>query len=66
MGLLSPSVLRFYVYNPARGTITIDAKSEGMDSHNKFYIPSDFGITIWMSSTDNGYPWEIKKEMFKQ
>ena len=24
------------IYHPARGTITIEAKSEGMDSHNKF------------------------------
>ena len=28
-------------YYPARGTITIEAKSEGMGSHNKFHIPSD-------------------------
>ena len=32
------------LYHPARGTITIEAKSEGMDEHNTFYIPSDFGI----------------------
>ena len=31
------------VYQPARGSITIEAKSEGMDEHSKFYIPSDFG-----------------------
>ena len=46
------------LYHPARGTITIEAKPEGMESHNKFYIPSDFGIMTWMSSTENDYPWE--------
>ena len=29
-----------------------------MDEHNKFHIPSDFGIMTWMSSTDSGYPWQ--------
>ena len=47
------------LYHPAaRGTITIEAKSEGMGEHNKLYIPSDFGITPWMSSTDSDYPWK--------
>ena len=46
------------LYHLARGTITIEAKSEGMGSHNKFYIPSDFGIMTWMSSTENDYPWK--------
>ena len=46
------------LYHPARGSITIEAKSEGMGSHNKFYIPSDFGIMTWMSSTGNDYPWK--------
>ena len=46
------------LYHPARGTITIEAKSEGMDSHDKFDIPSDFGIMTWMSSTENDYPWK--------
>ena len=46
------------LYHPARGTITIEAKSEGMGSHNKFYIPSDFKIMTWMSSTDSDYPWK--------
>ena len=32
-----------------------------MGSHNKFYIPSDFGITTWMSSTDSDYPWRGKQ-----
>ena len=45
------------LYHSARGTITIEAKSEGMDEHNKFYVPSDFGIMTWMSSTDSDYPW---------
>ena len=44
------------VYHPARGTITIEAKPEGMHSHNKFYIPGDFGIMTWMSSTGSDYP----------
>ena len=46
------------LYHPARGTITIEAKSEGMGSHNIFYIPCDFGIMIWMSGTDSDYPWK--------
>ena len=46
------------LYHPARGTITIEAKPEGMDSHNKFHVPSDFGIMAWMSSTDSDYPWK--------
>ena len=47
------------LYHSARGTITIEAKSEGMDKHNKFYISTDFGIMAWMSSTDSDYPWQI-------
>ena len=46
------------LYHPARGTITIEAKSEGMCSHKELYIPSDFGIVAWMSSTDSDYPWK--------
>ena len=46
------------LYHPARGTITIEAKSEGMGSHNKIYIPSDFGIMTWMGSTGSDYPWK--------
>ena len=49
------------LYQPARGTTTIEAKTEGMGSHNKFHIPSDFGITAWMSSTDSGYPWRDRQ-----
>ena len=61
MALLLHSILKSYVYHSARGTITIEAKSEGMDEHNKFYIPSDFGITTWMSSTDSDYPWKDRQ-----
>ena len=42
------------LYHSARGSITIEAKSENMDSHDKFYIPSDFGIMTWPSNT---HPW---------
>ena len=35
------------VYHPARGTISIQANSEGMDSHNQFYTHSGFGIMTW-------------------
>ena len=48
------------LYHSARGIITIEAKAEGMDEHNKFYIPSDVGIMTWVSSTDNDYPWTNK------
>ena len=56
MGLLSHSVE--VLYHHARGTITIETKSEGMGSHNKFCIPSDLGIMTWMGSTDSDYPWK--------
>ena len=46
------------LYHTARGTITIQSKDEGTDSHNEFYISSDFGIVTWMSSTNNDYPWK--------
>ena len=42
------------LYHSARGSITIEAKPEYMDSHGKFYIPSDFGIMTWPSNT---HPW---------
>ena len=48
------------LYHPARGTITVEAKPEGMDEHNKFYISNDLGITSWMSSTDSDYPWKSR------
>ena len=49
------------LYLPARGTITIEAKSEGMGSHNKFHIPSDFGMMSWVSSTGSDYPWKDRQ-----
>ena len=52
------------LYHPARGTITIEAKYEGIDEHNKLYIPSDFGIMTWMGSTDNDYPWQDRQGLF--
>ena len=42
--------------NPAGGTITIEAKSEGMGTHSKLYILSGFGIMTWMGSADSDYP----------
>ena len=45
------------LYQPARGSITIEATSEDNATINQFYIPSDFGIMTWMIGTDNGYPW---------
>ena len=49
------------LYLPARRAITIEAKSEGMGSHSNSYIPSDFGIMSWMSSTDSDYPWKVSQ-----
>ena len=49
------------LYHPARGTITIEAKSENIDSHDKFYIPSGFGIMTWMSTTGGNHPWTNKQ-----
>ena len=49
------------LYHSAKGTVTIEAKSEGMDEHNKFYLPSDFGVMTWMSSTDSDYPWRDRQ-----
>ena len=45
------------VYHPARGTVPIEAKPEGMDSHNQFFIPSDFGITTWENNSYAENPW---------
>ena len=53
-------------YQPARGSITIEARPEGMDSHNKFHIPSDLGIMTWMSSTDSDYPWRDRQGFLQQ
>ena len=46
------------VYHPARGTISIQANSDGVYSNNKFLVPSDFGIMNWMSNIDSDYPWK--------
>ena len=46
------------LYHPARGTITIEAKSENMGEHGKFYIPSDFAIMAWVSTASGNYPWK--------
>ena len=46
------------LYHTARGSITIEATNpEGMDEHDKFFIPSDFGIITWLSNTNGDYPW---------
>ena len=49
------------LYHLTRGTVTIEAKSENMAEHDKFYIPSDFGIMTWMSSTNGNYPWKDRQ-----
>ena len=53
--------------HPARGTITMYTKYEGMGSHNNCDIPNDFGIMTWMTSIlisiTHG---KIVKGMFKQ
>jgi len=46
------------LYHPARGTITIEATNpEGMNEHDNFFVPIDFGISTWLSNTDSDYPW---------
>ena len=54
------------LYHPAGGTITIEAKSEGMGEHNHFNIPSDFGIMTWMGSTDNDCPWQDRQGLLQE
>ena len=49
------------LYQPARGTITIEATSENNVTTNQFYIPRDFGIMTWMSRTDGDYPWRDRQ-----
>ena len=49
------------IYHPARSTISIQAKSEGMDSHNLFYIPSDLGITTWENNSYSENDWENRE-----
>ena len=45
------------IYNPARGTVNIKEKYEGIHATNASLVPSDFGIMNWMSNTDSDYPW---------
>ena len=45
------------IYNPARGTVNIEEKYEGIHATNAFLVPSDFEIMSWMSNTDSDYPW---------
>ena len=46
------------IYHAARGTISIEAKSEGMDCHSLFDIPSDFGTMTWESNSYAGNDWK--------
>ena len=46
------------VYDVARGTITIEAKSEGAVSNNGFLTPNDFGIMTWVSNNEGQHPWK--------
>ena len=45
------------IYNPARGTVNIERKSEGIHANKEFIVPSGFGIVDWMRNTDSDYPW---------
>ena len=45
------------LYSPARGTVNIEEKPEGIHANSEFLVPSDFGIMNWMGNTDSGYPW---------
>ena len=49
------------VCHVARGTVTIEAKYEGMYSNNEFIIPTDFGVTTWISNTGNDHPWKNRE-----
>ena len=49
------------VYHTARGTISIEAKSEGMDSLNEFIAPSGFVIMTWMSNYSGENPWKDRE-----
>ena len=44
------------IYIPARGTVNIEDKPEGIHANNKLFVPSGFGIMNWMSNTDSDYP----------
>ena len=45
------------MHNPARGTVNIEEKYEGIHANITFRVPSDFGIMNWMSNADSGHPW---------
>ena len=47
-------------YNVARGTITIQATSEGIASNNEFIIPTDFGIMTWQQINE-GTQWKNRE-----
>ena len=49
------------LYHPTRGTITIEAKDEGMAEHSTSYISSGFGIMAWMSTTNGNHPWRDRQ-----
>ena len=45
------------MYNPARGTVNIEATSDGIHAKHEFLVPSAFGTMNWMSNTDSDCPW---------
>ena len=45
------------ICKPARGTVNIEGKPEGIHANNEFPVPSGFGITNWMDNTGSDYPW---------
>ena len=45
------------IYNPARGTVNIEGKPEGIHANSEFLVPSDLGIMNWVNNNDSGYPW---------
>ena len=49
------------VYHGARGTITIQATSEGIDSNYKFIIPYDVAVQTWMNNTGFDHPWKNRE-----
>ena len=57
MALLTPSLSRLYITQQEELS-ALTKKYEGVHSHNKFRVPSDFGIMNWMSNTDSDYPWK--------
>ena len=53
------------IYNPARGIVNIEEKSEGIRATNAFLVPGDFGILNWMSNTGSDYPWRNIDDIIK-